>query len=415
MENLTLTTFFGGASFPVAISAQTTNSTHIQIVFTQNMNISTAGWNFKKNGGALSLTSVAGTGTNTATLLVGVMAYGDIITYSYNSATGSTISSSTGLELQSVTDVSVINNVAPVIPTVVSANTTDTTHIALVFSEAMNATTVGWSFKINGGALTLTSLAGSGTTTITFLVGTMAAGDILTWTYDATTGNTVSTATGIEMASAADQAVTNNISSGASLAQTPTYDLLSGAGALAYGSPNTAGNTNVVWYFGNNGLFGATALSSNGNTYNTFHQQSAGFGLTLYGLYAKNINAGSETVTCAGISGSQSVILLEYNTINTTAPLLDDGGANGVASPLQDTLTFGANSLLTQIWWNQNVNDFTSLVAGTTQFLQIDNGFGAVFVVLAHNLSATAGSQAVGVNTGGNADNFEASGAFQLL
>jgi len=96
-------------------------------------------------------------------------------------------------------------------PRVLSANTASTTTITFVFTTNMTVTTAGWSFTINGSPLTLTSVSGSGTTW-TFIVGTMNAGDDIRWSYDSSTGNTVSDPAGIEMNSASNQTVTNNIS-----------------------------------------------------------------------------------------------------------------------------------------------------------------------------------------------------------
>lgn len=96
----------------------------------------------------------------------------------------------------------------PSTPAVNSAKTISTTLIQIVFNQSMSVTTAGWSFKKNGGALALTSVSGSGNTWV-FLVAATADGDTITWSYDDTTGNTVSTITALELPSATDQAVDN--------------------------------------------------------------------------------------------------------------------------------------------------------------------------------------------------------------
>jgi hypothetical protein len=97
-------------------------------------------------------------------------------------------------------------------PTVTSKNTTSSTNIRIVFSEAVNATLAGWSFKKNGSALATSAIAQVNSTTWDFTVAAMANGDALLVSYDSTTGNTVDTAgTPNELVSFTDSAVTNNI------------------------------------------------------------------------------------------------------------------------------------------------------------------------------------------------------------
>jgi hypothetical protein len=94
-------------------------------------------------------------------------------------------------------------------PTLSTKNTTSTTEISLVFSEGINVSTPGWSFKKNGNNLQIYSVAGVGDTWV-FTVGTMANGDTLTVSYDSTVGNTQNYG-GKELASITNSSVTNNI------------------------------------------------------------------------------------------------------------------------------------------------------------------------------------------------------------
>lgn len=94
-------------------------------------------------------------------------------------------------------------------PTVVSADAIDTTHIQIVFSESVVATTAGWSFKKNGSALAITSVSGSGTTW-TFVVAAMAGGDTILRSYNSATGNTEDGSAN-ELVSFTDQSVSNSI------------------------------------------------------------------------------------------------------------------------------------------------------------------------------------------------------------
>lgn len=97
-------------------------------------------------------------------------------------------------------------------PTIVSITATAATSVVVVFSENVNVTTAGWSFKKNGSAWSVSSVAGSGTTW-TFTMGTSAiSSDTLLGTYDATSGATVDSSSN-ELASFTDTSVTNSIGS----------------------------------------------------------------------------------------------------------------------------------------------------------------------------------------------------------
>ncbi len=94
-------------------------------------------------------------------------------------------------------------------PLVSSANTASTTTVTIVFDTTMTVVTIaGWSFYVNGSPITLTSVSGA-TTTWTFVVGAMAYGDTITYSYDSNTGITRS-ADGF-LGDISNQPVTNNI------------------------------------------------------------------------------------------------------------------------------------------------------------------------------------------------------------
>lgn len=98
-------------------------------------------------------------------------------------------------------------------PTVVSATAIDANTIEIVFSEAVTATNVGWSFKQNGSTITPDSITGSGTDTLTFVFSeTMLSSDTLLRSYNSSTGNTID-ASGNELLTFTDQAVDNEITS----------------------------------------------------------------------------------------------------------------------------------------------------------------------------------------------------------
>jgi hypothetical protein len=96
-------------------------------------------------------------------------------------------------------------------PTVVSATATDANTIVVVFSEAVNATNVGWAFKQDGATIIPDSISGSGTNTLTFTFSeTLIDSNTLLRTYDSATGNTMD-ASANELVSFTDQAVTNDV------------------------------------------------------------------------------------------------------------------------------------------------------------------------------------------------------------
>jgi hypothetical protein len=118
-------------------------------------------------------------------------------------------------------------------PTVVSMTVEDANpdRIVVVFSESVTVTTAGWSAKLNGGAWSISSVSGAGTTW-TFIMGSSAdSDDTLLISYDSTTGATVDTATN-ELVSFTDDAVTNNVAGG--LPHTSNFTAANGTLLTAY-------------------------------------------------------------------------------------------------------------------------------------------------------------------------------------
>jgi len=215
----------GGAVAPSIVSATCPNgaANTVVVVFNQSMTaVTTAGWSFKKNGSAWSVSSVTGA-TTTWTFTMGSSAInGDTLLRSYDSTTGATIG--TSLELVSFTDSAVTNSVGAVAPTVVSATCPDgaANTVVVVFDQSMTGvTTAGWSFKINGGAWAVSSVTGA-TTTWTFTMGSSAVfGDTLLRSYDSTTGATIGTS--LELVSFTDSSVTNSIAGSGYQTESDTF------------------------------------------------------------------------------------------------------------------------------------------------------------------------------------------------
>ncbi len=299
-------------------------------------------------------------------------------------------------------------------PTMVSAGTTNTTHIQIIFSESMTVTTAGWSFEKNGSNLAITSVAGAGTTW-TFLVAAMAYGDTLTVSYDSATGSTVSSVTGIELEDIIDAPVTNNIPAPtvAVLVQSKgNFNTGSDPVSVTFDNPVTAGNFIAIQYQGGIGTFGINCTSNNGNTVTPFAAQDIAFQSSIGGFYVWNAAAGSTTITGSGIMSAGQIFIAEYSGVKNSAdPLLDAGGAQGSTSPLVDSLTFGANSLLVMEWFNKTNDDITGLSTGLTQVIH-DTTAGAC--TYAHELGATATTKNVGCTTSGDSLNVMVCAAFEL-
>ena len=106
-----LASAFGGASGPTVTSKTTASSTTVTVVFSESMTVTTAGWSFKKNGSAWSLSSVSGAGTTWTFTLGSAAISTDTLVCSYDATTGSTVNGSS-VELGSFTDSAITNTIA---------------------------------------------------------------------------------------------------------------------------------------------------------------------------------------------------------------------------------------------------------------------------------------------------------------
>jgi lysophospholipase L1-like esterase len=103
----------------------------------------------------------------------------------------------------------------PTTPTITEIVVVSQTVLLVKFNTHVEATNVGWSFKKNGGANNPTAVSGSGSTILRFTIPAVAAGDVITYSYDQSTGNTLSFEKiyNVEIPTVTDQAVTNAIPS----------------------------------------------------------------------------------------------------------------------------------------------------------------------------------------------------------
>jgi hypothetical protein len=203
---------------PTLLSAVVSNAAPSNLVLTFNETLDSASvpattdFDIQVNGASRNRDLVTLSGAVITLHLVSPILNGDTITVSYLAGGTNKIQDVAGNDAAAFVNTAVTNNVSAADttpPTIVSKNTTSATNIRIIFSEAVTANLLGWSFKKNGSTLGASAISGSGTTW-NFTVGTMAGGDTLLVSYDSSTGNTID-ASGNELVSFTDSAVTNNI------------------------------------------------------------------------------------------------------------------------------------------------------------------------------------------------------------
>ena len=182
---------------------------------------------------------------------------------------------------------------------------------------------------------------------------------------------TITATTPAHVAGAVNVAVTNTDSQSGTLANGYTYTNSGGGGgsigfvqvnaampqspsasvAVSYSLAQTAGNLNIVVVGWNDNISSLSSVSdSRGNSYVQAGTTIAGTGIQQAIYYAKNIAAGSNTVT---VSFNQAaayvdVRLLEYSGLNTTNPLDATAGAAGTSNSPDSgaATTTSANELI---------------------------------------------------------------------
>ena len=135
-----VTNNIGDTTAPTVTSKSVENATpdKIDLVFSESVTVTTAGWSAKKNGSAWSISSVSGSGTTWSFTMGSSAVYGDTIVISYDSSTGATVDGAAN-ELVTFTDSSVANNIASFNGALTSVNKTAMT----VSSGSFTATSLG--------------------------------------------------------------------------------------------------------------------------------------------------------------------------------------------------------------------------------------------------------------------------------
>jgi len=150
--------------YPNVIQIDVSNNNPNQwiVQFDTDVSTSTLGWVFDVSTVDASVVSVSGSGTSTVTFTTNdSAAFGDVLTASYDAGTGDAVDASTGVALQSFTDLSVNNQVEEAAwPTdgLIARWSFDDTIIDGVNSIEMTATDASAAYeaaKVTGNALTV--------------------------------------------------------------------------------------------------------------------------------------------------------------------------------------------------------------------------------------------------------------------
>jgi RHS repeat-associated protein len=174
--------------------------------------------------------------------------------------------------------------------------------------------------------------------------------------------------------------------SGAAVAQISFVQVKSAAAtsgssiAVAYTNAQAAGNLNVVAVmWGDTTSTVSSVTDSRGNTYALAVGPTRVTGLSSSIYYAKNIAAGSNTVTVTfnQTAGFPNVNVLEYSGLSTTSPLDVTAGATGTGTTANSgsATTTSANELIVGMG-NPTGSGFTAAGSGFTS--RIINSFGGI-------------------------------------
>jgi hypothetical protein len=235
-------------------------------------------------------------------------------------------------------------------PTVSSIQVIGVNTIQVTFNTPVMLTNVGWTFKKNGSANNPTAVSGSDANVINFTVPTLAAGDVVTYSYSQSTGDAV----GVqylysnEFADATDQAVTNTLTNTYDTDAQALFDAITGTGETLTTDEKTAYNN---FYLGlkSDGLytkikafwcFGTSLNKSKFNFVSPLNTDGA-YRVTQTGT----VTYASDGASAAGSSGNyldthfnpsttgawRNSLSLFVSVVSSTSGLLPIMGSNGTA------------------------------------------------------------------------------------
>jgi hypothetical protein len=151
---------------PTIVSAVANTANTIQIVFSETVVVTTAGWSYKLNGGNWAVSSVSGSGNTWTFTMAASASPTDTILRSYNPSVGNTVDQASN-ELGIFTDAAVTNSIPGnqlATPGSFTATVANPTQVNLSWSDVANEV----SYRLDWSA--------NGTTGWTQIGGTIAAG-----------------------------------------------------------------------------------------------------------------------------------------------------------------------------------------------------------------------------------------------
>lgn len=268
-----------------------------------------------------------------------------------------------------------------VAPQLVSANTYNSTTLELVLNEQPSVYSLnGYSFKVNGVIKTATSVTNVGNALRFAFSYTFLFGDVVTCSYDQSTGDT--SRSGLELITFTNSSVTNTIPDASSAVIVQRKVVNTGADTIAFDSNVTAGNFLMVIGSGTIAAFGTSATYSNGDTVTQIRDEHVGFGTGLNMFMVYNTTGGaSKTFTITGIGSNIQLMAFEIQNVkNSGNPLLAQDGAQGTGTTLSKTLNPAQRSMIIAAYANGNGSQFVSFGGGVT--LDTNNSNNAVGFIL---------------------------------
>lgn len=206
---------------PVFVSAAVENVTPSLVELTYNTTLAnivpaTSAFTVMVNSVARSISSVAISGTKVQLTLASPVVYGNTLTVTYTKPATSPVQIAGGGQAATITNQAVTNRVASSNPGYVSSSVENAAPSQLVMTYNMTLANVvpaasAFTVMVNSTALTVSSVAISGTKVQLALSSPLKYGDIITVAYTKPATNPLQTSTGGAAASFSAQSTVNNI------------------------------------------------------------------------------------------------------------------------------------------------------------------------------------------------------------
>jgi uncharacterized repeat protein (TIGR02059 family) len=211
------------STVPVYSASVIENAAPKVLVMTYNMALlttsvpSASSFTVMVNSAKRTVSSVAVAGSNVSLTLSSAVVFGDVITVAYTKPSSGQIKSASGSQAASFGATIVTNNVTSTAPVYVSSVIQNGTPdiLEITFSTALASITpsgTAFSVMVNSAAVGVTNVSVSGSKVKLTLSSEVAAGNIITVTYNQPSTNPLQTAAGALAPPFATRQVTNNVS-----------------------------------------------------------------------------------------------------------------------------------------------------------------------------------------------------------